>query len=36
MNMAKELSKSGPLAVQVARETLNLQLFNGFHAATER
>ncbi len=34
--MAAELAKSAPLAVQAARETLNLELFNEFRAATER
>jgi enoyl-CoA hydratase/carnithine racemase len=34
--MAAELAKSGPLAVQAARETLNADLFNAFRAATER
>ena len=34
--MAAELAKSGPLAVQAARETLNGDLFNAFRAATER
>jgi enoyl-CoA hydratase/carnithine racemase len=34
--MAAELAKSGPLAVQAARETLNGDLFNEFRAATER
>ncbi|MBM3340582.1 MAG: enoyl-CoA hydratase/isomerase family protein [Betaproteobacteria bacterium] len=34
--MALELAKSGPLAVQAARETINTELFNGFRAATER
>ena len=34
--MAMELAKSGPLAVQAARETLHGDLFAGFRAATER
>ncbi len=34
--MALELAKSGPLAVQGARETLHCDLFEGFRAATER
>ena len=34
--MAADLAKSGPLAVQAARETLNGDLFNAFRAATER
>ena len=34
--MAGELAKSGPLAVQAARETLNGDLFAAFRAATER
>lgn len=34
--MAAELAKSGPLAVQAARETLNLDLVPAFRAATER
>lgn len=34
--MAKELAKAGPLAVQAARETLHADWFNGFRAATER
>ena len=34
--MARELAKSGPLAVQAARETLHNDLFDGFRAATER
>ena len=34
--MAAELAKSGPLAVQAARETLNGDLFAAFRAATER
>ncbi len=34
--MAAELAKSAPLAVQAARETLNLNLYNEFRAATER
>jgi enoyl-CoA hydratase/carnithine racemase len=34
--MAKELAKSGPLAVQSARETLHGDLYVGFRAATER
>ena len=34
--IAKELAKSGPLAVQAARETLHNDLFDGFRAATER
>ncbi len=36
LEMAAELAKSAPLAVQAARETLNLELFNEFRAATER
>ena len=34
--MAAELAKSGPLAMQAARETLNLDLVPAFRAATER
>lgn len=34
--MAAELARSGPLAVQAARETLNLDLVPAFRAATER
>jgi len=34
--MAAELAKSGPLALQAARETLNLDLVPAFRAATER
>jgi len=34
--MAAELTKSGPLAVQATRETLNGDLFAAFRAATER
>lgn len=34
--MAAELAKSGPLAVQATRETLNGDLFAAFRAATER
>jgi enoyl-CoA hydratase/carnithine racemase len=34
--MAADLAKSGPLAVQAARETLNGDLFAAFRAATER
>ncbi len=34
--MASELAKSGPLAVQAARETLNADLYASFRAATER
>jgi enoyl-CoA hydratase/carnithine racemase len=34
--MAAELAKSGPLALQAARETLNLDLIPAFRAATER
>ena len=34
--MAAELAKSAPLAVQAARETLNLALFKACRAATER
>ena len=34
--MAAELAKSAPVAVQAARETLNLNLYNEFRAATER
>ena len=34
--MARELAKSGPLAVQASRETLHNDLFDGFRAATER
>lgn len=34
--MAAELAKSGPLAVQATRETLNLDLVPAFRAATER
>ena len=35
-DMALELAKSGPLAVQAARETLNRDLYTAFCAATER
>ena len=34
--MASELANSAPLAVQAARETLNLHLYEEFRAATER
>ena len=34
--MAAELAKCGPLALQAARETLNLELVPAFRAATER
>ena len=34
--MAAELAKSGPLAVQAARESLNLDYIAAFRAATER
>jgi enoyl-CoA hydratase/carnithine racemase len=34
--MAKELAKAGPLAVQAARETLHADWFSGFRASTER
>ena len=34
--MAAELARSGPLAVQATRETLNGDLFAAFRAATER
>jgi len=34
--MAAELAKIAPLAMQSARETLNLELFPAFRAATER
>ena len=34
--MAAELANSAPLAVQAARETLNLHLYEEFRAATER
>ena len=34
--MAAELAKAGPLAVQAARETLNGDLYAAFRAATER
>ena len=34
--MAGEIAKSGPLGVQAARETLNLELVPAFRAATER
>ena len=34
--MAAELAKSGPLGVQAARDTLNLELIPAFRAATER
>jgi len=34
--MAAELAKAGPLAVQAARETLNADLIPAFRAATER
>ena len=36
IDMAHELAKSGPLAVQAARETLHGDLLAGFRAATER
>jgi enoyl-CoA hydratase/carnithine racemase len=34
--MAAEIAKAGPLGVQAARETLNLDLASAFRAATER
>jgi enoyl-CoA hydratase/carnithine racemase len=34
--MAEDLAKAGPLGVQSARETLNLDFVNEFRAATER
>ena len=34
--MAEEIAKAGPLGVQAARETLNLDLIPAFRAATER
>jgi len=34
--MALDLAKAGPLGVQAARETLNLDLISAFRAATER
>lgn len=34
--MAAEIAKAGPLGVQAARETLNLDLIPAFRAATER
>jgi len=34
--MAEQLAKSGPLAVQAARETLHADLYASFRAATER
>ena len=34
--MAGEIAKAGPLGVQAARETLNLELVPAFRAATER
>jgi enoyl-CoA hydratase/carnithine racemase len=34
--MAGELAKSAPLAVQAARQTLNMELVTAFRAATER
>jgi enoyl-CoA hydratase/carnithine racemase len=34
--MAAQLAKSGPLAVQAARETLNVEMIPAFRAATER
>ena len=34
--MAAELAKSGPLAVQAARETLHVEFVPAFRAATER
>jgi enoyl-CoA hydratase/carnithine racemase len=34
--MAAEIAKAGPLGVQAARETLNLDLVQAFRAATER
>jgi len=35
-DMAAEIAKAGPLGVQAARETLNLDLVPAFRAATER
>lgn len=34
--MALQIAKNGPLAVQATRETLNLELIEAFRAATER
>jgi enoyl-CoA hydratase/carnithine racemase len=34
--MALEIAKAGPLGVQAARDTLNLELIPEFRAATER
>ena len=34
--MAREIAKAGPLGVQSARDTLNLELIPAFRAATER
>ena len=34
--MAGEIAKAGPLGVQAARDTLNLELIPAFRAATER
>ena len=36
VEMANEIAKAGPLGVQAARETLNLDLVPAFRAATER
>ena len=36
VEMAQEIAKAGPLGVQAARETLNLDLVPAFRAATER
>lgn len=36
VEMASEIAKAGPLGVQAARETLNLDLVPAFRAATER
>ena len=36
VEMAKEIAKAGPLGVQAARETMNLDLVPAFRAATER
>ncbi len=35
-DMALDLAKSGPLAVQAARATLQTGFYEGFRAATER
>jgi enoyl-CoA hydratase/carnithine racemase len=36
VEMATEISKAGPLAVQATRESLNLDFIAAFRAATER